>query len=194
MFWSNASLKILLKIYLSLYIDIYYVCNIYSVCNIYTIYNKYNIYNITYIFNICIYIIYKYTQIGNRLPRHTECSNNSQKQDGCNIHAVKETMCPSAYHSNDFVATHALEKINLPQVAFLGRKAALSFVRLFFCGEERNPQIFIHQFSVHFLDAHKSLAENPYAHEGEFLKVIDHARFKYSINTWEGMTQGREFL
>ena len=64
----------------------------------------------------------------------------------------------------------------------------------FFCGEERNPQIFIHQFSVHFLDAHKSLAENPYAHEGEFLKIIDHARFKYPINTWEGMTQGREFL
>ena len=75
-------------------------------------------------------------------------------------------MCPPAYYSNDFVATHALEKINLPQVAFLGRKAALSFVRLLFCGEERNPQIFIHQFSVHFLDAHKSLAEKTYAHEG----------------------------
>ena len=82
-----------------------------------------------------IYIIYRYTQIGNRLPRHTECSIISQKQDGCNIHAIKETMCPPAYHSNDFVATL-----------------------------------------------------------GEFLKVIDHARFKYSINTWEGMTQGREFL
>ena len=142
MFWSNASLKILLKIYLSLYIDIYYVCNIYSVYNIYTIYNKYNIYNITYIFNICIYIIYKYTQIGNRLPRHTECSNISQKQDGCNIHAIKETMCPPAYHSNDFVATHALEKINLPQVAFLGRKAALSFVRLFFLWRRKESSDF----------------------------------------------------
>ena len=142
MFWSNASLKILLKISLSIYIDIHYVCNIYSIYNIYTIYNKYNIYNITYIFNICIYIIYKYTQIGNRLPRHTECSNISQKQDGCNIHAIKETMCPPAYHSNDFVATHALEKINLPQVAFLGRKAALSFVRLLFLWRRKESSDF----------------------------------------------------
>ena len=46
-------------------------------------------------------------------------------------------MCPPAYHSNDFVATHALEKMNLPQVAFLGRKAALSFVRLFFFVEKK---------------------------------------------------------
>ena len=32
----------------------------------------------------------------------------SQKQNGRNIHAIMKTMCPSGYHHNGFVATHAL--------------------------------------------------------------------------------------
>ena len=69
----------------------------------------------------CIYILYKYTQIGN----------------SCillyNIYAIMKTSCFPAHRSNSFVATHALGDINLSQGAFLEGKAALSFVRpLFF--------------------------------------------------------------
>ena len=51
-------------------------------------------------------------------------------------------------------------KFNLFQHAFLENKAALPFVRLVFLWTKENPEIFILQFSVHFLDAPKSLAEN----------------------------------
>ena len=70
----------------------------YVICNIY-------IYN--------IYILYKYTQIGN----------------GCillyNIYAIMKTMCFPAHCSNDFVATHALGHINLSQRTFLGKKSCV---------------------------------------------------------------------
>ena len=64
-----------------------------------------------------IYILYKYTQIGN----------------SCillyNIYAIMKTICFFAHRSNGFVATHALGHINLSQGTFLESKAALSFVR-----------------------------------------------------------------
>ena len=41
-------------------------------------------------------------------PRHTECSQISQKQDERNIYVIMKTMCPPGYHHNGFVATHAL--------------------------------------------------------------------------------------
>ena len=61
----------------------------------------------------------------------------------------------------------------------------------FFCGYKKNSEIFILQFSVHFLDACKPFAENTYAREAEFLKVIGHAWFKCFISKLEGMTQCR---
>ena len=73
----------------------------------------------------CIYILYKYTQIGN----------------SCillyNIYAIMKTSCFPAHRSNGFVATHALGDINLSQGAFLEGKAALSFVRPLFFVEKK---------------------------------------------------------
>ena len=40
--------------------------------------------------------------------RDTQSAQISQKQDGGNIYAIMKTMCPSGYHHNGFVATHAL--------------------------------------------------------------------------------------
>ena len=37
----------------------------------------------------------------------TQSAQISQKQDGCNIYAIMNTMCPPGYHHNGFVATHA---------------------------------------------------------------------------------------
>ena len=135
----------------------------------YIIYSAY----VTYIY---IYLLYKYTQIGN----------------SCiflyNIYAIMKTICFPAHRSNGFVATHALGHINLSQGAFLESKAALSFVAPFFLWR-RNSEIFILQFSVYFQDAFKPLAKNTYAREAEFLKVTGHARFECFTNKLEGMTQ-----
>ena len=134
----------------------------------YIIYSAY----ITY-----IYILYKYTQIGN----------------SCillyNIYAIMKTICFPSHRSNGFVATHALGHINLSQGAFWKVKLRCHLLHHFFCGEERNSEIFILQFSVYFQDACKPLAKNTYAREAEFLKVTGHARFKCFINKLEGMTQ-----
>ena len=39
---------------------------------------------------------------------NTQSAQISQKQDGRNIYVTMKTMCPSGYHHNGFVATHAL--------------------------------------------------------------------------------------
>ena len=38
----------------------------------------------------------------------TQSAQISQKQDERNIYGIMKTMCPSGYHHNGFVATHAL--------------------------------------------------------------------------------------
>ena len=38
----------------------------------------------------------------------TQSAQISQKQDEHNIYVIMKTMCPSSYHHNSFVATHAL--------------------------------------------------------------------------------------
>ena len=38
----------------------------------------------------------------------TQSAQISQKQDERNIYVIMKTMCPSGYHHNGFVATHAL--------------------------------------------------------------------------------------
>ena len=43
-----------------------------------------------------------------RDSRHTQSAQISKKQDGHNICAIMKTMCPTGYHHNGFVATHAL--------------------------------------------------------------------------------------
>ena len=36
----------------------------------------------------------------------TQSAQISQKQDGCNINVIMETMCLPGHHHNEFVATH----------------------------------------------------------------------------------------
>ena len=38
----------------------------------------------------------------------TQSAQISRKQDERNIYEIMKTMCPSGYHHNGFVATHAL--------------------------------------------------------------------------------------
>ena len=38
----------------------------------------------------------------------TQSARISQKQDERKIYAIMQTMCPSGYHHNRFVATHSL--------------------------------------------------------------------------------------
>ena len=42
-------------------------------------------------------------------PQHTECSNlTEQDERDEHLYVIMKTMCPSGYHHNGFVATHAL--------------------------------------------------------------------------------------
>ena len=41
-------------------------------------------------------------------PRHTGCSQLSQKQNRPNIEEIMKTMCSPSYNHNAFVTTHAL--------------------------------------------------------------------------------------
>ena len=43
----------------------------------------------------------------------TQSAQISEKQDGCNIYVIMKTMCPTSYHHNGFMATHALGHIQL---------------------------------------------------------------------------------
>ena len=83
--------------YFSIYIYIYK----------YIMYSVYYIFYITYVY----YIIYEYIWIyisNHKWFRTQKSAQISQKQDGCNIHAIMKTMCPSGYHYDGFVATHVL--------------------------------------------------------------------------------------
>ena len=50
-------------------------------------------------------------------PQHTQSAKISQKQYERIIHAIMKAMCPSSYHHNGSVATHALAHMmyELPQ-------------------------------------------------------------------------------
>ena len=86
--------------YTYIYLYINFVCHVQMSNNIY-------IYIYIYIYikqNIYFKVILRDPDL-----RKTQIAQVSQKEDGCNIYAIMTTMCPSVYHNNGFVATHALE-------------------------------------------------------------------------------------
>ena len=105
-----------------------------------------------------------------------------------------KTMCFPAHRSNDFVATHALGHINLSQRAFLEKKLRWYLLDYFFCGEQRNSEIFILLFSVRFLDACKPLAENTYALEAELLATHGLSVSSISLREWPSVVSFYEVL